>query len=486
MPASVAQRLKRALVSIIFELARKYGIAAPINRDSPDNAVRAACKSVSKRAHPDKGGSVHDSQRLNAARTAWEHGLRAGDGCPAQDPAHPDGRDGRGPDGPELGVFETVAVVAPGGKGFRIAATAVLLTYSGISGLDEWDAFIAFVEQRLQTWKVLRWCATMEQSRQGNLHTHLMLQFKTTIDRLSRYFAFGSKQPNAGPNGNMGVDYCGEGFCRRKFQSSVDRGMFYVWADKIGTSRDRNGSPCVAGNYWPCWTDAQQTYQVLSRWPETLWKQRKLTHGRFEEYLFLTRDGVLPKKRNLDAVRSHEEEVEEAAGIAAAVDRVRSNPQLFQPFPRIPEADAWLRNLEIDALRYPILVVLGPSGVGKTEWAKSLFRNALELKVGGLQHFPEGMRAFCRKSHDGLVLDDVRDLAFVANHQDKLQGKYDAAVEFASTPGGTCAYRKYLFAVPTVVTINLSTLNLAMLDSHDWLGKSTNRVVVRFGFGEDA
>ena len=32
-----------------------------------------------------------------------------------------------------------------------------------------------------------------------------------------------------------------------------------------------------------------------------------------------------------------------------------------------------------DRLRYPLLLVLGPSGKGKTEWAVSLFRNPLKL-----------------------------------------------------------------------------------------------------------
>ena len=107
----------------------------------------------------------------------------------------------------------------------------------------------------------------------------------------------------------------------------------------------------------------------------------------------------------------------------------------------------------------------------------------LRLKIGDLEHFPEKMREFCRHKHDGLVLDDVRDLQFVDNHQEKLQGKYDSVVEFASTPGGTCAFKKYLFAVPVVVTINMSTRNLGFLDNHDWLGKPANRVLVRFGDG---
>ena len=47
--------------------------------------------------------------------------------------------------------------------------------------------------------------------------------------------------------------------------------------------------------------------------------------------------------------------------------------------------------------------------------------------------FPETMRHFQRAVHDGLVLDDVKDLNFLVSHQEKLQGKYDALVEFGST-----------------------------------------------------
>ena len=82
--------------------------------------------------------------------------------------------------------------------------------------------------------------------------------------------------------------------------------------------------------------------------------------------------------------------------------------------------------------------------------------------------------------HDGLVLDDVRDLAFVVAHQEKLQGKYDARVEFGTTSGGTCAYTKWLFRVPTVVTCNYSTKSLDLLDNCDFLGNARNRVLVRY------
>lgn len=104
----------------------------------------------------------------------------------------------------------------------------------------------------------------------------------------------------------------------------------------------------------------------------------------------------------------------------------------------------------------------------------------LELKIGDLQQFPEKMRSFSRATHDGLVLDDVRDLDFVVNHQDALQGKYDSLVEFGTTPGGQCAFWRDLFATPVVVTVDFSTKHLEYLDKHDWLGDPGNRVLVTY------
>ena len=234
------------------------------------------------------------------------------------------------------------------------------------------------------------------------------------------------------------------------------------------------------GNYAPDWTACTCTYQVLGKWPETLWKQKKLSHDTYRDLLFRCRDGVISRKRNLEVVVEHELRQGREKEISDRVSRIRSNPALFQPFPEVPEATAWLQKFAGDALRYPVLVVLGSSGTGKTEWAKSLFSNPLVPRIGTLEHFPDSMRAFDRSKHDGIVLDDLRDLLFLHSHQDKIQGKYDSEVEFASTAGGTCAYYKDLFAVPFVATINYSTKNLDALDVNDFLSQPANRVVVRW------
>lgn len=167
------------------------------------------------------------------------------------------------------------------------------------------------------------------------------------------------------------------------------------------------------------------------------------------------------------------------------VKRIRGNSVIYRQFPEVPAAQQWLKCFKQDELRYPILVVFGPSRTGKTEWAKSLFSQPLELKVGGLKFFPERMHEFRRGFHDGVVLDDVRDLAFLVSHQDKLQGKYDAFLEFGSTEGGTCAYHKDLFCIPIVATVNGSTANLGLLRTDDWLGNEGNRAVIYYkGFSD--
>lgn len=482
---SPLQTTKRVLVRVILTLARTVALAIAINRDSPDAEVAAAYRQVARRVHPDKGGDLEQAQQLNAAYAAWQDKLKASRPTPAPTSAsaaavpvlvpQPAPSVAR-PQQPVTGNMHSEDAAR---QGFRIRASAVLLTFQGISGLGQWQQFLTSVKGKVKEWAVIHWCCTLERSKTDKLHIHAMLHFRKAIDRVSRSFAFQGIFPNAGPNG-MGSDLCGEGLCRKKIQQSIDRGMFYVWADKIGTVRDADGQPCVAGNYEPCWTACPLTYAVLGKWPEALWKQRKLTRDMYESYLFQCRDGIVPRKRNLDAVRAHEDAEEATCLVEQATTRIRSNPEIFKPFPAVPQAQAWLQLFVRDALRYPLLLVLGPSGVGKTEWAKTLFRHPLELKIGSLLYFPDKMRMFRRGHHDGLVLDDVRDLRCVSDNQEKLQGKYDAPVEFASTPGGTCAYSKYLFAVPTVLTINYSTENLGFLESHDWLGKASNRVVVQF------
>ena len=143
----------------------------------------------------------------------------------------------------------SAASESPGG--WRVHCMAVLLTYNGITDLKQWRRFLKFVRSEQKNWNVRHWCATLEASKKGTYHIHLMLQFTKTVDRNSRSFAFEAIRPNCSPNG-AGTDLLGSCIGGRNPQKSVDRGMFYVWADKVGTVRDEKGDLCVGGNYFPC------------------------------------------------------------------------------------------------------------------------------------------------------------------------------------------------------------------------------------------
>ena len=463
---SALDRGKRALVSLLLHLAGVYGVTVSIARDSSDKDVVTAFRAVSRRVHPDKGGAVEDSQGLNRARDLWEQ-LRKNKGHK--------GRPASSAQVPAATPSAAVLPLATDKEQYRLRASAGLFTYQGLQDLDHWRQFLSFVRLHLKRWGVRYWTATLETNADEMLHAHVMLEFHKENNRSLASFVFDGLRPNVAPH-----DLLGDGWCKKRMRASIDRGHFYVWANKVGTQRDEKGELCVAGNYAPCWAEEKCKYQVLGSWPEKLWKCRKLSHQVYEQYLFDCRDGIPGRKRNFEAVREHERVRAEQLEIAANTKRLRSNPKLFQAFAVFPEAALWLSLFREDRVRYPVLVVLGPSFSGKTEWAHSLFQNPLELKVGTLTVFPERMRLFDRQVHDGIILDDIRDMAFLTDNQEKLQGKYNAAISFAETAGGTCAYSRYLYRVPVVVTANYSTQNLDYLHKHDWLGNASNRVVLEF------
>ena len=73
---SSVDRAKRALVSLLIRLAKLYSIVLDITRDSADVDIRRAFKKVSRKAHPDRGGSGEHQQTLNDTHAAWEQSQR--------------------------------------------------------------------------------------------------------------------------------------------------------------------------------------------------------------------------------------------------------------------------------------------------------------------------------------------------------------------------------------------------------------------------
>ena len=230
---SAVDSFKRALVAVLRALAVSYGLTFKVTRDSSNAQVRTAFRKASQKAHPDKGGSEEDQKRLNDAYTKWQGALQAAKGTHGGRP----GRSGVANSGKRSVDQDLVTVPAPRlrKKEFRIQSRGVLLTYQKFHDVGVWARFLVFVKTLLVQHGVRYWGATLETNTDGTYHLHLMLQFCAEKEATVASFAFEGAIPNAAAN-----DLLGEGWGGRHYQQSLDRGFFYVWADKEGKAASAN------------------------------------------------------------------------------------------------------------------------------------------------------------------------------------------------------------------------------------------------------
>ena len=257
MVLSQMQIARRSCVKVLVALGAKYKLTATLNRDADDLTLNTYFRKLARLAHPDKGGSEIDMKTLHAARDAWnaqQKGNRSR-GRPKQTAA--DNAEKAAPGG-ELAVDPTPSV-SGSKRVYRVNSEGVMLTYMSIADHAQWHRIVSFIRQHLRPWRVKYWCATLEKCPTSDrLHIHLYLQFLTTVDRALTGFVIEGIKPNAST-----MDYCGEGLCRKRLQESINRGFFYVWADKIDTEREPSGAPCVQGNHMPCWTNAVSKFCAI-------------------------------------------------------------------------------------------------------------------------------------------------------------------------------------------------------------------------------
>ena len=71
-------KAKRALVSVIRALAALYTVRVEVTRESEDDAVAKAYRTLSRKVHLDKGGDPEDQKKLNAHYEDWRAAEAAG------------------------------------------------------------------------------------------------------------------------------------------------------------------------------------------------------------------------------------------------------------------------------------------------------------------------------------------------------------------------------------------------------------------------
>ena len=139
-------------------------------------------------------------------------------------------------------------------------------------------------------------------------------------------------------------------------------------------------------------------------------------------------------------------------------------------FKTFAEVEAWKQQYAEDEMRYKFLVLSGETGLGKTEFAKSLVENPesmLELNCANTLYPP--MRHFSPVLHELILFDEISAQAIITNK--KLFQAGPAWIHWRSSPTNNLIYQVMVHKVKMVVSTNSWEADLAAADEHDrrWL-----------------
>ena len=237
--------------------------------------------------------------------------------------------------------------------------------------LDLWRDFLATLQTTVVGHHIERWSCSLElcptQFLSGNVrvHAHVFLSSVGKDIRLPRaeVLAFREHLPHV----------CKNTIITRGRNADANAGHYYLLSPKIGTI-------LATGNTFP-----HLQFQINPSWVWAFVSSEKMLAADAQaEFLRIGR-GSQRNIADLAAVTEERLRVE----LDATVRQVQRHLSQFQSrFRVLPQVMQWLRTYTVGVHnRKPILVLVGPSGVGKSAYIRSLFPPGavLELNCSGLR-----------------------------------------------------------------------------------------------------
>ena len=329
-------------------------------------------------------------------------------------------------------------------KAFRLKARAFMLTFNSqafsVCSIL-WSAFLSWVKGKAVEFGATEWSATLEESlrsdEKGKAHLHAYFSWAKPgaggVDqRTTDAWVFNGVRPR--------VDVNFEGRGPQEWLRSVQHGHFYVSVAKRGTvNADTNYQPWVAGWAPEPW------------WVTKLWRLHKLDHAQYRHLSAQLRDGHDRRKACLEAVEISESS---SAFIAERDEAKRFLAGKARPFkPLSPDEEGWKMQYEEVEERYKMLVLYGPSRTGKSRKARSYFGESRTLVVD-VQHAEHpDLRAYRRKFHRAILLDEVSSVSFIVANKKLLQAHVDGAI-LGQSATQLFSYEVFLWRVPIILTTN--------------------------------
>ena len=158
------------------------------------------------------------------------------------------------------------------------------------------------------------------------------------------------------------------------------------------------------------------------------------------------------------------------AKMQAHIDKVASELALqTKPFHRIEAIENWKEDHRAIKPRYKFLVLVGPSGLGKTQYAKSLVAEGRALELNMASAPEPDLKEYNPEVHDLILFDECP--AKIILRQKKVFQAPAVKVALAASVTGCYAYSVWLHQKMLVVCSNVwhHELRLLPLEDRDWL-----------------
>lgn len=335
---------------------------------------------------------------------------------------------------------------------FRIQASAYLLTYNrkpnpedgtGPFTTEDFEKLLLFLSEKEPTALTIG----LEKGKNDNYHLHAFVSKKT--DCTSKFFEFEGVCPNIQINKARGKGKL----------ASVMRGHYYAGiADKIGVVK--NYSTLVNENKFDL---------MSSKWTTDLVRQGKMLPKNGVDDLFKWRNNDPYPIRKMESLYNHYVLEQSKARSEEIMERARKK---MKPFRVINKVVEWQKQyIDPSELRYDFLVLVGPTKSGKSEFARSLFKNPFEMKTNIV------WQGYNSIEHDGIILHDVQNVfRYILNNRELFQANGVHATGASAT--NCYIYNVDVLAVPIVIVTNRDGL---IEHKNEWIQGNS----ITYQLGED-
>jgi hypothetical protein len=283
---------------------------------------------------------------------------------------------------------------ASNGRSYGIRSQAALFTWQRHFDVSEFENMDGF--KHVKEWSYCR-------ERAQRDHTHAFVVFTERVDGLPLYnFAYDGIAPHCVPSGSRG----------RSARRNWDRAHFYVFCPHKTTHIASDG------NYRP-----GRDYAVETSWVVQLWRQNKIDEvveccAAFR-CLTPTLEGVVTRTIAKQREGKRKAELDRRSRILEAGRK---------DFRVIHAVEFWREQYENVLPRYKFLWLSGPSGLGKSQFAKS-------LAVGTHWHSAGvSWAGYDPVEHEMIIFDDIYDQEdYISKHKPIFQASRTVTVNTSKT-----------------------------------------------------